>query len=264
MRERLIPLHARARKPRPGDWLHDHPERGQTFDEYLRSEPTVPTEERKTIVVAPLGTLPESSARIVQLTTEYLALHFGVPTRLGAAIELEPPPTAMRKKEGSTQILTRWLLERVLPKKLPKDAAALVGFTTFDLWPGGNWNFVFGEATLNDRVGVWSLHRFGDPDAGPEAFRQTLGRTLKTAVHETGHMFSLLHCTQYACVQAGTNSLEESDETPLWLCPECLAKIAWATSTDPRDRLRETSAFCKSHGLVEEAAFLDRSLVAIA
>jgi archaemetzincin len=48
---------------------------------------------------------------------------------------------------------------------------------------------------------VWSLARNGDPTESPEAFRIALLRAMKIAVHETGHMFSLEHCTAYRCVQ---------------------------------------------------------------
>ena len=46
----------------------------------------------------------------------------------------------------------------------PEDAVAVLGLTTSDLWPGEGWNFVFGQASLRDRIGVWSLYRFGDPE----------------------------------------------------------------------------------------------------
>ena len=66
-------------------------------------------------------------------------------------------------------------------------------------------------ANLRDRVGVWSIHRYGDPDASKSAYKLTLERALKVAVHETSHMFSLRHCTAYECVMGGSNSLDESD-----------------------------------------------------
>lgn len=263
VRMRLIPLHERTKAPQPGDWLHDHPEDGQGLDDYLRANPTRPTEDRKNLVVLPLGTMSADAARIVALTSEYLTHHFGLPSRVDPAIEVDPPKWARRTKFGSEQLLTRYILEKVLPPKLPKDAASLMGFTTSDLWPGDNWNFVFGEASLTTRVGVWSLHRYGDPSLSEEAFRLTLRRALKVGVHEAGHMFSLEHCIRYPCVQAGTNSIEETDRSPLWLCPDCLPKIAWVTQTDPRQRLSATRDFCKAHGLSEEAAFTDKNLQAL-
>lgn len=265
MRARLAPLHAPASAPKPGEWRFDHPEPGQRFAEYLASGPTVPTPERRTIAVLPLGELGAAHREIVTLVTEYIQHHFGLAARTEPSAVLEAiPPRARRERAGGTQLLTRWLLDDVLPARLPRDAAALIAFVREDLWPGEGWNFVFGEATLERRVGVWSLARYGDPGAGAEAFTLALRRALKIAVHETGHMFSMRHCTAYACVQAGVNSLEEADVSPLWLCPECLAKTCWATSTDPRAHLEAVGAFCKRHRLDEEAAFFDKSRAVLA
>lgn len=250
--------------PRPGEWLHDHPETGQTFEEYLRSGPTAPTAKRRTLVVQPLGELGESSAKIVTLVASYLEAHFGLPVRLAERAPLPAPPHgARRTTERGEQLLTRWLLDDVLRQRVTEDASSVLGFLATDLWPGAGWNYVFGEASLTERVGVWSLARFGDPDAGPIAFQSALSRAMKTGVHEAGHAFSLPHCTRYRCVQAGVNSLEESDVAPLWPCAECLPKIAWVTSTDPRERLERTRDFCARHRFADEAAFLERARAAI-
>jgi archaemetzincin len=165
---------------------------------------------------------------------------------------------------GVPQILTSYVRDEVLKPRLPSDAVALIAFTTSDLWPGKGWNFVFGEASLADRVGVWSIHRLGNSEAGPEGFRLTLRRTLGTATHETGHMFSMQHCVFYSCSMCGSLTLEESDRYPLWLCPQCLAKLCHATGAEPRKRFRELIAFAQANGLREEADFWQKSLSAMA
>ena len=118
---------------------------------------------------------------------------------------------------------------------------AYIALTTSDLWPGQGWNFVFGQASVTDRVGVWSIWRNGDPHGDDEAYRTCLRRTLKTASHETGHMFSMQHCTFYECNMCGSNHREESDRQPLWLCPICLAKLCHATGADPGKRFDRPS-----------------------
>jgi archaemetzincin len=264
VRDRLAPLMERTGAPRPGEWRYDHPETGQSFEEYLRSQPTAPTGARRTLVVQPLGELGGGSTRIVGLVASYLEAHFGLPVRLAERAPLPSPPRgARRNTERGEQLLTRWLLDDVLRPRVTEDASTVLGFLATDLWPGAGWNYVFGEASLTERVGVWSLARFGDPDAGPVAFQSALGRALKTGVHEAGHAFSLPHCTRYRCVQAGVNSLEESDAAPLWACAECLPKIAWVTSTDPRERLERTRDFCARHRFSDEAAFFERARAAI-
>src|SRR5262249_6165386 len=113
-------------------------------------------------------------------------------------------------RPGTEQLLTTSLLNGVLRPDRPDDALAYLAFTAGDLWPGMGWNFVFGQASLRERTGVWSLHRHGDPAGGPEAFRLCLRRTLATASHETGHILTMQHCTAFACNMNGSNSLEEA------------------------------------------------------
>jgi archaemetzincin len=145
----------------------------------------------------------------------------------------------------------------VLRPKLPPDAAALIGFTSSDLFPDETLNFVFGQASLSERVGVWSLYRLGRPEANADSFKLVLLRTLKIAAHETGHMFSLAHCTKYECVMNGTNSLNESDRRPLDACAECMAKLCWAAGADPRERYARLAAFCAEHDLPYERRFFE-------
>jgi len=87
-----------------------------------------------------------------------------------------------------------------------------------------------------------------------------LRRTLKVATHETGHMFSIHHCIAYDCNMNGSNSLIEADGQPLWLCPQCMAKVSWAAKVDPTTRFRNLQAFCEKHELTDEAAYFDKAI----
>ena len=90
-----------------------------------------------------------------------------------------------------------------------------------------------------------------------------LVRALKIATHETGHMFGMRHCTAYRCNMAGVNSLDESDAHPTWLCPECLAKLSWATGSLPEEHLRRMHAFSRAFGLKVEERHYAKSLAAL-
>ena len=120
------------------------------------------------------------------------------------------------------------------------------------------WNFVFGEASLEDRVAVWSIYRNGNAEGNPEEFRLCLLRTMKTATHETGHMFGMQHCIAYECNMCGSNNREEADRRPIQLCPECVAKVWWATGTDPLSRYERLASFCEKQGLKPEQEFYQR------
>ena len=264
--KKLVPLHMKLGATKEGDWLSQHEEPGQTFRQYLRCDPVKPDTRRRVIYVQPLGDFTATERKIITLTAEYMQIYFGLPVKTREDLPLKLiPPEARRKHPswGMDQILSTYVLREVLYPRLPKDAVAYIAFTASDLWPGEGWNFVFGQASLSARVGVWSIYRNGDPDESDDAFRLCLVRTIKTATHETGHMFSMKHCIQYQCNMCGSNHRAESDSQPLWLCPHCLAKLCWATKADPEDHFERLAAFCEKHGLETEQAFFRKSLATL-
>lgn len=261
--ERLRPLHQKIRPPGPTDWLAHHDEAGETFDQYVGSRPTTPQGKRNILYIQPIGTFSETQQKVVILTSEYMEYYFSLVVRTNKPIHLASIPDSARRTHpqwGDKQILTSYVLDHVLKPQLPKDAAAMIALTVSDLWPGKGWNFVFGQASIRERVGVWSIYRNGDPDKDREAFKLCLMRTIKTAVHETGHMFSMHHCTAYECRMCGSNHREESDRRPLYLCPECVAKVCWATQADPVGRYMRLKEFCESNGFEEERVFFEKSI----
>jgi archaemetzincin len=57
----------------------------------------------------------------------------------------------------------------------------------------------------------------------------------------------------------GVNNQDESDRSPLWLCPECLAKVLLATGQDATSRYQRLAAFAEAQGLEREAAMFRTS-----
>ena len=266
--EKLRPLHQRLGKPQAGDWRAGpgRLERGQTFGQYLACRPVTPRGRRNTLYIQPLGEFTKTQRKIVTLTADFMGPYFNTPVKVQEDLPLSIIPRQARRTHpswGVKQILTTYVLDSVLKPRLPKDAAAYLALTPSDLWPGKGWNFVFGQASLRERVGVWSIYRNGDPDKDEASFRLCLLRTLKTATHETGHMFSMRHCIAYECNMCGSNHRVESDRRPLALCPECMAKVCWAARIDPLRRYAKLSAFCKANGLAAEAESYGKSIRAL-
>ena len=239
--------------PRPGEWLVGHRESGQTFQQYLGVRPPALGVTRNTIYLVPLGTHTPEQGSIERETAEFLALFYGMPTRWLNPIAADAIPESARRTNPDTQQLqfnSIYILNEVLRGRVPNDAATLLALTATDLWPGEGWNFVFGQGSLGQPTGVWSMHRFGDPADDTER-PLVLMRMLKTASHEAGHLFGMPHCTAYQCGMNGSNSLSETDRHPLAFCPECEAKIWLIGGMDRRQRYRELAAFARRHGLAD-------------
>lgn len=243
-------------KVEEGDWLDTQKEPGETFEEYLASSPTLPTVERRTIYIQPIGKFTSEQREAVALSADYMRAFYNLPVKLNAEMPLGVVPKDKQRKieyRNNLQIRTAYFLDDVLPKLLPKDAAALIAFTNYDLYPGDTWSFVFGQATFSERVGVYSLYRLSDFDFQRNNDKdRLLLRTLKIAMHETGHMFSMKHCTKYECLMSGTNHLAETDRRPLDNCPECMAKLAWAMNYDTVERYNKLAAFWERNGRPDE------------
>ena len=259
--ELIRPLHEKKKPNQSGDWLERFPEGGQTFGQYVLARSQQPLKnEYQTIYVQPLGEFDETQQRLVEQTVEFMTHFFGMPVQSLKARPLgDIPETARRMREDEEQILTTWIMDEVLKPQRPEDAVVVIGLVTCDLWPG-NLNWVFGQASMVDRVGVWSLHRNGDPRASDAAYRLCLRRTLKTAVHETGHMLGIPHCSAYECCMNGSRSREENDRQPLEFCPECQPKIWWSCGAEATQRCQALVEFATRNGLSDEAALWQKEL----
>lgn len=238
----------------PGDWLTEHPEDGQSLAQHkVDCKPVV----GRVIYLVPAGAFSDEAKKVVDRLEPLLAAHFQLPVK-----RLPPLSDAIAGKserphpDHGVQWLTRDILEG-LEKVKPDDAAAVMAITMVDLYPDPTWNFVFGEASYDGRVGVMSLARTGDLMTEQPL---VLERSYTTAMHEIGHMFQLLHCVAWECPMNGSNHQEEADSRPLEPCPHCLAKLMVATGLDPKKRWTELRAAFEAAGLVGGVKEIDREL----
>jgi archaemetzincin len=261
--DRLRPIAEPKRLPGPHDWLANHLEGGQTFAAYRSAGPVGPDASRRTIYLALIGEFSAEQRRVLELTRDYMERFFGMPTKVAKTIPVpDLPGRAWRTHPewGTRQLLTGYVLGEVLEATRPEDALAYLAFTAADLTPGEGWNFVFGQANLRERVGAWSMSRFGDPARGAAEFRLCLSRTMDVASHETGHIFTIQHCTAFECNMNGSNSLEESDRAPLHACPVCTRKLCWDLKLDPVARFERLVPFYRANGFGDEADWCTKAV----
>lgn len=251
--------------PGPMDWLAWHREVPQTFADFTALQPAVPTAQAHTICIQPLGNFPGDRSPALDDLREFCAAYFGLETRVLPAIALRGSGgVRSRARDGGlVQYLSTDILA-LLRKGFAKDAFCVIGVTMEDLYPEESWNFVFGQASSEERVGIFSFKRYT-----PEWNRQRwtdesrlllLQRSCAVLAHETGHMFGLDHCTFFECQMCGSNHLAESDARPLHFCPVCLRKLYSSARFDLAERYRKLLVFYEKHALGPEAKWVKRRI----
>ena len=256
---------ARAGAPQPGDWLASQKENGQTFAEYRRVHPQRQP-GRRTLYLQPIGPFSESSERLVEATSALLGVFYDAQVkRLPVVAGLTIPAEARRKNPhtGKEQILSTYVLDKLLIPARPRTPLRCWRITATDLWPGEGWNFVFGQASLTERVGVWSIARYGDPAGRRRGLSDLPAAHAQSGRAQTGHMLGIQHCTAFACGMNGSNGAEEMDRNPLAFCPECSAKILVGLPDRPKDWFTTLEQFADRWDLADEAAFWKRSRTAL-
>jgi len=254
--------------PKAMDWLAAHPEPGQTYWDYFQSSPALPRDKRTKLYLLSIGEFDKELAPDLEKLKAYTSAYFYPLT-----VELLPvvPDTEMKATSrinpgtGKKQWLTPEVM-RTIWEKIPADAYAMLAVTLTDLYPDESWNFVFGQALPEKRVGVFSFARYhpawsgGKPDDSTKTL--VLRRALKVLTHEMGHMFGIEHCIHFQCNMNGCNSLQEADSTPMDLCPVCLRKLHHAIRFDPVKRYEKMRDFDVANALDKEADWIKRRLEA--
>lgn len=241
--------------PKPRDWLSEHLEKGQTFAEFAACKPTRP--QGRTIYLRPIGRMEAQTAQM----RAYLEAFYGVQVVMSQPLDAKKLPGRFDIFTKKRQLLAPEILRRQVPQLRP-DALCELAITNWDLYPSEDANFVFGLALQGQGVGVFSFARY-DPayfgDVRPAGWEKVrLRRSCKLVAHESCHVFGMSHCVYYNCLLNGVNHLDELDSRSFFLCPVCLRKFYHRFPGDLGRRTRALEAFCRQHGLDEEASWLAR------
>lgn len=227
--------------PSQGDWLESRNEKYLTLEDYISRKPLRTDKTRKFLYMVKLGNFDPVSDKIFAITQEYLEAFFLIETKELGVLSVQTIPATNKRENG--QIDAAYTLDSILYPLVPKDAHSIIALTPIDLYPGNDWNYVFGLASYQKRVGVWSISRFMENNHDSTYFEKALFRTLHVASHETGHMFGLSHCAVYECNMNGSNSLTELDKQVSWLCHECLTKLCWNRETGAEKHIKSMNSF---------------------
>jgi archaemetzincin len=261
--EQLKPIHLLRDFPL-SDAAAGHPlPPGQTYAELIARPPERPTATQSTLVLQPLGELTPSQLEVVARVGEGLRALLGFPVRVEAPLPPEAiPQTAHHPnpRNGRDQTNAAALLSDVLSPRRPRDAFIYFGVTGEDLFAHLDGTFTFGQVRPEQRLGIWSLARYGDPSASPTDFSLCMARAFKSLAREAAGMFGVANCEAYDCVFNSGDALPEVDARPLTPCPICSQKLTWLTGVEPAARDERLLGFFTDPQLGGERTLLTREL----
>jgi archaemetzincin len=121
------------------------------------------------------------------------------------------------------QMFYNTLVARVAAE--PADDALRLVITDYDLYKTSH-QFVFGDASEDQRIAIVSLHRLRSEFYGERADANLLfQRTLKEAVHDLGHALGLKHCYNARCAMYFSNSIYDTDNKLSHFCDGCEKRV---------------------------------------
>lgn len=271
-------------KPRSGDWLAHHNEPGQSFKSFTRrSFRCSPHGHCDCMYIVPIGEFDENRAPPLDSLVGYARAHFGCTVKVHPAVAVEAVSENSRVGDEGQLQLDAGTVRSFLCKglKAPRDSFCLLAITMQDLYivkNGEAWNFVFGQASMMDGVGVFSFARYDPtgefltaqgttnaslPPMSVEERQEVLRRSCRVLAHEGTHVVGLKHCIHFGCLMNGSNHLQESDRAPLHLCPLCLRKLAAACSFHPLQRYMRLAEWYEQHGFEEQREWTQARIAAI-
>ncbi len=148
-----------------------------------------------------------------------------VEEKFGYICKITEPVDISRDDYDATrmQFYSTRMIKKILEKRID-NAKKIIGITTVDLFVPV-LTFVFGQAQLDGKAAVVSIHRLRQEFYGLPANQKLLYERLgKEITHELGHTFGLIHCENPLCVMHFSNSIREIDVKESNFCSSC-AKI---------------------------------------
>ena len=116
-------------------------------------------------------------------------------------------------------------LLNMISKNAPKDAVKVIGMVRVDLYIP-ILTYIFGQAKLNGYTGVVSLYRLRNEHYGLKSdYELLIHRFSKVIIHELGHAFGLIHCSNTVCVMRSSTYVEDLDQKEKQFCYRCRAEL---------------------------------------
>ncbi len=165
------------------------------------------------LCLVPIGSVPPKALDWIESTT---AEWFPLPIRRLPALRV--PEHAFDPKRGQYQSVE---FMKMLAQSAPRDASRVLGVTDVDL-AIPMLSFLFGQAQFEGPIAVVSLCRLHQEFYGLPAQENLLReRTVKEVLHELGHTFGLVHCSEPTCAMSLATHIALVDSKAEQYCARC-------------------------------------------
>lgn len=165
------------------------------------------------LCLVPIGSIPPQVLDWIESAANEW---FPMPIRRLSAISI--PAGAYDEKRAQYQSVE---LMKALSRSSPQEAGRVLGVTNVDL-AIPMLSFLFGQAQFEGPVAIISLCRLNQEFYGLPARENLLReRTVKEALHELGHTFGLVHCSDASCAMSLATHIELVDSKSEAYCARC-------------------------------------------
>jgi archaemetzincin len=165
------------------------------------------------LCLVPIGGVPPN---VMEWIENAAAEWFPLPIRRLPALAVpEGAYDAKRQQYQSVEIM------KLVARSAPRDASRILGVTDVDL-AIPMLSFLFGQAQFDGPVAIVSLCRLHQEFYGLPAQEKLLReRTVKETLHELGHTFGLVHCSDPNCAMSLATHIELVDSKSERYCARC-------------------------------------------
>ena len=165
-----------------------------------------------------IGNVPD---KVWHWITNAAAEWFPLPTRRLAGLSIPASAFDLKRKQYESVEIMKMLAENA-----PSDATRILGITDVDLCIP-MLSFLFGQAQLDGKVAVVSLCRLQQEFYGLPGHDNILRERLtKEVLHEMGHTFGLVHCSEQKCAMSLSTHIRMVDTKSERYCDRCGLQIA--------------------------------------